>query len=346
MTELSPLLRAAFGPQLAPELRQLCQQRPQLLTQLAMYSARHFHAVVAWLLLAPRPTEDAMAIADLIAATAPRRLLQQALPEHTPELWSAFKALPASALSADTYNRLDAVARGPAATLLATAESLSPSSIGFYESLAERLPAEPLLADIVGALEQRPGMVDAAYSALTVLRAYKVLGPEADAAAALRSARNREALGRFVMRRIAKVEVPVPMPPNDSLLRPITSVAALRATGRRLNNCLTSPYSYPAELILQHKWFYEWTGGTPGAVSLDILGPGLACISEIAGAGNADLSRSVQGEIHIELGRAGIRLLPFGFSSLLHRFHNEESFDDFEVLCAEEGIDDDLAEAA
>ena len=345
MTELSPLLRAAFGPELAPELRQLCKQRPQLLTQLAMYSARHFHSVIAWMLLAPRPTEDEVAIADLIAKTAPRRLLQQAFPDHTPALWSAFKALPASALSADTYKRLDAVARGPAATLLATAENISPSSIGFYESLAERLPAEPLLVDIVGALEQRPGMVDAAYGALAVLRAYKVLGPEADAAAALQSARNREALGRFIMRRIAEFEVAIPMPPKDSLLRPITSVAALRATGRRLNNCMTSHYSYPAELILQHKWFYEWTGSTPGAVSLDIVGPRLASISEIAGAGNANLSRSVQGEIHIELGRAGITLLPFGFGSLLRRFHSDD-FDVFEALCAEEGIDDDFSEAA
>lgn len=318
------LLRAAFGRELCQELVGLCQAAPDLVRQLALYDVRNFHAVVAWLLLAPRPAEDEAAIAATLMSTAPRQLLEAAFAEHRRELWSAFKALPSTAMPGSFYQRLDLLTRGPAASLVAEADKLHPADLAYFEAVAEYLPREPLLRCCTSALGGRASLVRVAYSALLMLRALGVLGPEADAAAALHAARSTAAFGRLFMRRLAKKELEVPAPPENSPLRPITSVAELRATGRRLRNCLSQNYSHMVELLTQRTWFYEWCGTTPGAISLEVLGPNLAAISEVAGEDNNALDEDVQKAMVKEIEAAGITLLPQGLHGILHRFDEED----------------------
>jgi hypothetical protein len=213
------------------------------------------------------------------------------------------RRLPGRVLPRSTYDRLvTAMANPHTRRLLAQAAHISAAEIEVISLFDNPRDAA---ASLCKAAQIGPVLFN---YALTAVRRHRPDLVDAELSAVLRHLGRTKTLSGWLCAVLAKAELPRPPWPGTAMIVPLDTVAAIRAAGRELRNCLAEHEHWLAALFGQRCYYRVDGRNGPAIVALEfdaLLGTWrLECWH---GPGNAALKPAAARHIRMAFAAAGIR---------------------------------------
>ncbi|MBU8539469.1 hypothetical protein [Falsiroseomonas tokyonensis] len=275
----APALRV-YGPH-ARRIATLIAINPGLAQRLLCAPTRVIHAVGAFLHLADSGTDPD--VAATLHDTDPRALLRLAIPGCPPTLFRALDRAGSIVGSRVFYQRIASISAGPYGNLIVDGSGrIDDRLLRHIETLAEA--ADPAVASLPPSLLSDPSIAEAVGAVASLLRA-SGLDPDA-AMRGIPANAGIEAVFRRLKKQVSALRAPSVQPMVVSPLRQILSIGELRALGRRLDLCVSSP---------QHGGVHHW---------MRLIGGESLYLTHEAHPVLIELRRSGRGVWHLEDARA------------------------------------------
>lgn len=301
------MLTAIWPPDLAPVVARLMLADDRLARRLTLAPRETLHMVGAWLYAAVAAGKPAAEMATAIGSRDARDLLAEALPGHPERLPRYLRLLGDRVRSQKTYQRLDALLRGPAAAAIPTTGQIEQDHLSVAELIAHA-GGGPLLA-AAKAIGTEARDAEALFTVLSFLRAHGL-------------AQDIEALPpgsgwKAIVRRIAAdldrgCGPPPPFSPPSGWAC-VTRMADLSEIGRGMRLCVgrldDTGFEYARDLIEGRAVFLHRGGDQPILAALEQVAPNLWRLGDVKGVANkrvpsavaADLSRTLRRESGLRL---------------------------------------------
>jgi hypothetical protein len=320
--EHAPML-ADIWTDLSSDVLALVQQHPRLWFRLMAAGKSQFHAYVIWLRMAARD-KDEQVVACHLYDNHPRDLIAEVLPDVDHRFWRLLAKLPPRALEHRHYLRLERLAKTPVVAAMLSADDLRPQHLSFYDGIKD---LDPLVIEANQVLDLRIDFAHMLHSGLAILRKYKLLEADEQAAKILRSIKKRKGLQQFLLRRLGKIEVSTPEMPTDSPLKPISNLNNLIREAQAFRNCIRWNASYWSSLVSGRTLFFVWKSEPKAIMEVEVLLPGLITITEIKGVKNEDISEDTYNRVIAEFQRINWSVLPCGYGDILNGVTIDDDLD-------------------
>ena len=315
MRERAPLL-LVFGS-LADRVAALLRTQPSLVPRLVFAPRAAVHATAAFLYLAPEAAGSVEEIADLIARSDPRNLLQRAMPGCPPELYRALDRAGNVVRTHAFYERVGRICRGPLCLMLLDGE-LNDVRSSFYETIQTM---DPLVVSLHRVFSENLDLTSAVDTLIVFLRSHDAIG-ECD----LQLPKNAgvRALLRRLLKAFDTVRAPIPPFVVPVSLRRVETVGELPQIGQQFENCLASLEHFGGSHLFQlahGSTVFLLADEPPLLIALDKVGPDLWRIAQIAGPKNAGPARDVRESIESSLTATGLTLVSMDPTNALMKLH-------------------------
>lgn len=304
-TERAPFVRI-FGD-LAPRVAQILRADPALAIRLTFAPREAIHSIGAYLHLAADPEASPADLAAKIAATHPRDLLREALPDCPARLYRALDRAGDQVLQRRFYERLGAVCRGPYGERFLRSGSVGPYRVDFYEKLELMHPITQRLAV---AMPEETSLLQCLDTMVRLLRARMLLS---DADVHLDKKAGVAAVARLVTYAADHLRAPEPPFSIPPYLRLIRTGKELREHGKRLGNCISSFRGFGSNHLFrlaEGSTVYMASDEPAYMVALTRAGPGLWWLEEARGAGHEILTYEDNAKLMQSLRDAGVTVVP------------------------------------